>query len=219
MANPEKFLKKYSGKIIGVGDTFDFFRSSNPEETFEEYLDRTYKYWIHINTFIAGNHDAVLLERMHNDHKYILPWTRIYRNGPVLALHGHQLKFSFDQAQIMKYENMRYEARWFWDIEEWCCKTFYSFFTLHGKKAYAQDLSTLQEVDNMGLLDDKVETVITGHTHLPFNVKLMYKGKRYRVANCGSSLHGKVFKPIYVRKIDKWFVSDLHLGTAKSELN
>jgi len=71
----------------------------------------------------------------------------------------------------------------------------------------------------MGLLDDKVETVITGHTHLPFNVKLMYKGKRYRVANCGSSLHGKVFKPIYVRKIDKWFVSDLHLGTAKSELN
>jgi len=143
MANPEKFLKKYSGKIIGVWDTFDFFRSSNPEETFEEYLDRTYKYWIHINTFIAGNHDAVLLERMHNDHKYILPWTRIYRNGPVLALHGHQLKFSFDQAQIMKYENMRYEARWFWDIEECCCKTFYSFFTLDGKKAYAQALLTL----------------------------------------------------------------------------
>lgn len=219
MANPEKFLKKYSGKIVGVGDIFDFFRSSVDGETHDEYLVRTEPYWKHIDDFIVGNHDAVFLER----HKTIFKPVRIYRNGPVLAIHGHQLKFSFDQAQVMKYENKwttnRSVPSLFWDLEEWCCKTFNKYFTLHGKKAYAQALVTLEEVEKKGLLDDEIDTIITGHTHLPFNVKLHYKGKRYRVANCGSSLHGKVFKPIYVSRINKWFVSDLHLGTTKSELN
>ena len=219
MANPEKFLKKYSGKIVGVGDIFDFFRSSVPNEQHSEYLKRTEKHWQHLSDFIVGNHDAAFLDR----HKEVFNPIRIYRNGPVLALHGHQLKFSFDQAQVMKYENKwitnRSVPSLFWDFEEWCCKTFNKYFTLHGKKAYAQALVTLEEVEKKNLLDDRVDTVITGHTHLPFDVKLYYKGKRYRVVNCGSSLHGKVFKPVYVRRIDKWFVSDLHLGTAKSELN
>ena len=221
MANPRKFLEKYSGKVVGVGDIFDFYRSSVADETAEEYLERIKPYWKHINTFIVGNHDADLLKRFSK--QYGLASTRIYRNGPVLALHGHQLPFSFDQAQVMKYENKwvtnRSVPSVFWDLEEWCCKVFNKYFTLHGKKAYAQALLTLEEVEKKGLLTKEIDTIITGHTHLPFNVKLFYKGKRYRVANCGSTLHGKVFKPVYIRRIDKWFVSDLHLGTAKSELN
>ena len=78
---------------------------------------------------------------------------------------------------------------------------------------------TLNEVDKKGLLTDDINTIITGHTHLPFSVRLHYGKKRYRVANCGSTLTGKKFKPIYIREIDRWFVSDLHLGTAKSKLN
>ena len=215
MANPEKFLKKYSGKIVGVGDIFDHHRTSIVGESQELYLQRTEKYWKHLSDFIVGNHDAEILA----DYCFQFNPVRIYRNGPVLALHGHQLKFSFNQAQIMKYEKMRYESRLLWDVEEWFCKTFHKYFRLKGKKAYAQALVTIEEVDCRGLLDDKVDTIITGHTHLPFDVKLNYKGKKYRVVNCGSSLHGKVFKPVYVRRIDRWFVSDLHLGTAKSELN
>jgi len=220
MANPRKFLRKYSGKIVGVGDIFDHYRSSIAGETMDQYLARTSQDWMHISDFIVGNHDAVLLEKHYKD---VFKPVRIYRNGPVLALHGHQLKFTDNQAQMLKYENKwatnKSVPSLFWDFEEWCCKTFNKYFMLHGKKAFAQALVTLEEVEKKGLLDDKVDTVITGHTHLPFDVRLYYKGKRYRVVNCGSSLHGKVFKPVYVRRIDKWFVSDLHLGTAKSELD
>ena len=188
-------------------------------ENEKEYLARTKKYWKHIESFVIGNHDAALLR----GNKQQFNPTGAYINGPVLALHGHQLQFSFDQAQVMKYENKWITNRTipslFWDVEEWCCKTFNKYFTLHGKKAFAQAIVTLEEVEKKGLLTDKIDTVITGHTHLPFDVRLYYKGKRYRVVNCGSTLHGKVFKPVYVRRIDRWFVSDLHIGTAKSELN
>lgn len=219
MTNPEKFLKRYSGKIVGVGDIFDFSRSSVSNETHDQYLKRTKRWWKHIGNFVIGNHDSVFLER----HKDIFNPVRIYRNGPALALHGHQLKFTFNQAMIMKYEQ-----KWktdiakpslFWDVEEWLCMKFNKYFKIHGKKAYAQALSTLEEVEKKGLLDDKVRIIITGHTHLPFKTKITYKGREYKVINCGSSLHGKKFNPIYVGEIDRWFVSDLHLGTAKSLLN
>lgn len=217
--NPKTFLKKHSGKIVGVGDIFDFFRSSVPNETHEEYLERTKEWWVHLSTFIVGNHDSSFLQR----HKSTFNPIRVYKNGSVLALHGHQLKFAFDQAMVMKYE-----LKWatqipipsvFWDIEEWCCRVFNQYFSLHGKKAYAQALTTIGDIDREGLLTEEVDIIITGHTHLPFDVDISYKHKKYRVVNCGSSLHGKKFKPIYIESIDRWFVSDLHLGTNKSILN
>lgn len=219
MLNLDKFLEKNSGRIVGVGDIFDHYRSSIIGETAEQYLERTKKWWIHISDFVIGNHDAYLLEKFKDRFNPV----RIYRNGPVLALHGHQLKFSFNQAKMFEYEN-----KWttnvsipslFWDFEEWCCKKFNKYFSLHGKKAYAQALTTVEEIDRKGLLDDNVEIIITGHTHLPFRVKLFYKHKRYTVVNLGSTLHGKKFKPIFISEINKWFISDLHLGTAKSKLN
>lgn len=213
------FLKRKSGRIIGVGDIFDHFRSSVVGESTKEYLERTKKYWQHIDHFIIGNHDAVLLRK--NKDKFKVH--NIYREGPVLALHGHQLKFSFEQAKIMKYEDKWHTEKagpsLFWDAEEWICKKFNKYFNLRGEKAYAQAISNLQELDKHGLLTEEINTIITGHTHLPFRERVKYKGKEYRVVNCGSSLHGKKFNPIYVEEIDKWFVSDLHLGTSKSLLN
>ena len=215
----EKFLCKHSGRIVGVGDIFDHSRSSVHGETKEDYLTRTNIHWQHIDTFVHGNHDSMFLK----DFKH-LKSCRIFKERNVLALHGHQLLFTFNQSRILKYEHRFYakfhsRSSWFWDFEEWCCKTFNKFFMLHGKKAYAQALTTLEEVEKKELLDAGVSVVITGHTHLPFDVKMFYKGKRYRVVNCGSTLHGKVFKPVYVRQINKWFISDLHLGTTKSKLN
>ena len=219
MANPEKFLKKYSGKIIGVGDTFDFYRSSITGETCDEYLIRTSVWWKHISNFIIGNHDAKFLNKFSDKFNPI----RIYRNGPVLALHGHQLKFTFNQAKIIKYEE-----KWdtdiakpslFWDIEEWFCKKFNKYFRIYGKKAYAQAISTIEECNKKGLIDDNTKVIVTGHTHLPFKTKIKWKDREFRVINCGSSLHGKKFNPIYVPEVDKWFISDLHLGTTKSILN
>ena len=42
---PKEYLEKYSGKIVSVGDTFDYYRSSIEGETQWEYLNRTYEYW------------------------------------------------------------------------------------------------------------------------------------------------------------------------------
>lgn len=219
MVNPKKFLKRYSGKIVGVGDTFDLSRSSIVGETSKEYLDRTAEWWSHISDFVEGNHDSKFLQKFKDQ----LNPVKIYRKGPVLALHGHQLKFTFNQSLIIKSEK-----RWdtdisrsslFWDIEEWFCAKFNKYFRVLGKKAYAQALSTLEEISKAGLLDDKVRIIITGHTHLPFRAKIKWKNKKYKVINCGSSLYGKKFSPVYIKEIDKWFVSDLHLGTAKSLLN
>lgn len=217
-----RFLKYNSGRIVAVGDTFDHYRSSVVGETEEAYLSRTRCYWKHIKHFVIGNHDAFLLRSTKNDVLKNSYCDYFLKDG-VLALHGHQLKFSFDQAQIMKYEK-----KWFvkkapidryWDIEEWFCKIFNRYFNLKGKRAYAQALNNLQELDNRGLLDESVHTVITGHTHLPFRKRVVYKNKRYRVINTGSSLHGKRFNPVYIKDLDLWFVSDLHLGSKKSKLD
>lgn len=214
-----KFLKSKKGRIVGVGDIFDHQRSSIVGETQQQYLERTKKYWSKIGDFVVGNHDAILLR----ENKDRLNVHEIYRKGPVLALHGHQLVFSFRQAQIIKYEQKwkvdRSESSLFWDVEEWFCSTFNKYFNLKGKKAYSQALSVIQEVDKAGLLDEKTRIIITGHTHLPFDTKVLFKGKKYRVVNCGSSLHGKRFNPVYIKEIKKWFVSDLHIGTKKSLLN
>lgn len=216
-----RFLDNHAGKIVGVGDIFDHSRSSVVGESIPQYLERTRQYWQSFDSFVIGNHDAFLLRKY--GPKYRLCQTDIYRNGPVLALHGHQLKFSFQQAKVIKYEREWYKEKsqgsMFWDIEEFFCRTFHKYFRLRGKRAYSQALLALQEIDKAGLLDDEVTTVIMGHTHLSYKQKVEYKGKKYKVINCGSSLHGKKFNPYYCEEIDRWFVSDFHLGTAKSVLN
>jgi UDP-2,3-diacylglucosamine pyrophosphatase LpxH len=217
--NINKFMKRYSGRIIGVGDIFDFYRSSINNESQYDYLDRTAQWWKHIDVFIEGNHDAFLLRK----YKDIFNPIRIYKKGPVLALHGHQLKFTNKQAKMIEYERKwntdRSKHSLYWDIEEWICAQFCKRFNIKGKRAYSQALSTITEIDKQNLLDDKVSIIITGHTHLPFKTKVKYKNKEYKVVNCGSTLYGTKFNPIYVREIDRWFISDLHLGTKKSKLN
>lgn len=219
MTKPSKFLERYSGKIVGVGDIFDFYRSSVLNEKATDYIKRTEKWWKHIEVFIEGNHDSMFMRRF----KDIFQPIRIYRRGPVLALHGHQLKFTYKQAEMIKYEQKwdveTPQPSLFWDFEEWVLKKVNKFFKMHGKRAYAQALTTLEECEKRGILDDRVKIIITGHTHLPFKTKVTWKGKEYKVVNCGSSLHEKKFNPVYVPEIDRWFVSDLHLGTAKSVLN
>lgn len=219
MSDIAKFLKKQSGKIVGVGDIFDYSRSSIVGETYANYLERTKPYHDHIKMFIHGNHDSMFLKAHH-----FLPQCRRYRNKNVLAIHGHQLIYTFDQSRILKYEHRWHsklaQASLFWDCEEWVIKVFNKYFIKHGKKAYAQALSVLTEIDQAGLIDsDEIDTVIVGHTHLPFDVEVGYKGRKIRVANCGSATHGGKFNPIYVKEIDTYFVSDLHLGTSKSKLN
>lgn len=214
-----KFLRKNSGRIIGVGDIFDHSRSSISGETKEAYLARTKRYWKHIRTFIHGNHDSMFL----NDFDH-LNSVRIYKKKNVIALHGHQLQFTFKQSRILKYEHRFYakmhsKSSVFWDVEEWFCRKFNKYFAIHGKRAYAQGLSVLSELDKAGMLSDEIDTIIVGHTHLPFDVKVNHNGKRYRVANCGSSNHGQKFNPIFVKSINRWFVSDFHMGTNKSKLN
>jgi len=212
--SPEHFLNKYSGKIVGVGDIFDLKRSAIVGESERDYLKRTEKWWKHIVSFVVGNHDAALLRRNFSDSQ------EFYKNKNVLALHGHQLKFTFNQAKIMEYEkywDVQFsEDSIMHDIEEFVFSVFNKFFSLHGKRAYAQALSTLEGIDKRNMLSEDVDIVITGHTHLSFDEKIIYKNKKYRVINCGSSLHGKKFNPVYVEEIDLWFVSDLHLGTIKS---
>ena len=219
MNSIERFLEEHSGKIVGVGDIFDYKRSSVTHETMNNYLIRTEKWWRHIETFVIGNHDAQLLNRCKDRFNSV----RIYKNNNVLAIHGHQLRMAFEQARIIKYEsNWSLDLPFpsiLKDIEEWTYRTFNKYFTLQGKRKYAQALATLSCIDNANLLDDNIDTIITGHTHLPFDTTILFKGRRIRVMNLGSSLHGKKFNPEYVKSIDRYFVSDLHLGTNKSKLN
>jgi len=221
LSDIEQFLQKHSGKIVAVGDTFDFYRSSMLGENSSEYLARTAKYWTHISDFVIGNHDAKFLE----EYRDMFNPVRIYKNGPVIALHGHQLRAKFDKVCILRNEKMWHtkiaKKSIFWDIEEWICKKLNKYFTMVGDRAYNQALKTIKELLDKGLLDKRVRVIITGHTHLPFDVRVYCypKNRWYRVINCGSTLHSKVFNPIYIEEIDKYFVSDLHLGTNKSILN
>ena len=148
---------------------------------------------------------------------------RVYQNrfrtlGAIL-----ELKFTQDQAEMIrseeKWDTDIVKSSIIWDIEEWFCRKFNKYFKIHGKKAYAQAITTLEECEKLKILDERVRIIITGHTHLPFKAKIKWQGREYRVINCGSSLYEKKFNPVYIREVDRWFVSDLHLGTAKSKLN
>ena len=215
---PHYLLQAYSGKIVSVGDTFDHYRSSVVNETIGAYLYRTEQYWAHISDFVIGNHDSRFLE--HNKQFNAIEF---YKNGSILAFHGHQLWFSFNKKKIKEYESKWFsfvsEDSLFWDIEEWIVKKANKYFKLDVAKAKIQAYKNLSVMDKMGQLTEEIDTIITGHTHLAFDVTITYKDKEYRVINLGSCLHEKEFNPVYIESIDKWFVSDLHLGTAKSVLN
>lgn len=153
---------------------------------------------------------------------YLNGYVEIYREGSVMAFHGHQLWFDFDLAKIEYYEK-----KWscevsssslFWDIEEWVVGKLNKYFQLDKKQAYVQAFKTLSCLNKLGQLYPETDTVITGHTHLPFDVEINFRGKEYRVVNLGSALKGKPFNPVYIKSIDKLFISDLHLGTKKSLL-
>lgn len=215
---PVELLEKYSGKIVSVGDTFDHLRSSVINETMDAYIARTKSYWQHISDFVIGNHDSRFLE-----YNKQFNATEFYKNGSVLAFHGHQLWFSFNRKKIKEYEYKWFsfvsEDSLFWDMEEWVLRKFNKYFKLDVAKAKMQAYKNLSVMNKVGQLTDEIDTVITGHTHLAFDVEIIYLGKLYRVINLGSALHEKEFNPVYIEKIDKLFVSDLHLGTAKSILN
>lgn len=216
---PIDYLQKYSGRIVSVGDTFDHKRSSIIGETQKEYLDRIEAYWCHIEVLIKGNHDAILLED--NFKEELIP--EYYKKGSVLAFHGHQLCFSFNRKSLKDYEfkwkASKSEYSLICDIEEWIYKVFNKYFKLDQEKAADIALNKLKKIDSQSLLTAEIDTIITGHTHLAYDVQVIYKDKKYRVINLGSPLYGKEFNPVYIPSIDKLFVSDLHLGTNKSLLN
>lgn len=208
------FLEKHSGKIIGVGDIFDYSRSPILGETEQEYIIRTAPYWKHFEFFVTGNHDFSFLEK-----NFKLDSSRIFHEENVLAIHGHQLTCNFNQELIEKYEGkFDREPRFslFWEIEERLLAWGNKFFRRSEKSAKRRALSILKKLDGRKLLWDTTNTVIVGHDHLAFDVKVEFKGKVYRVANCGSGCKGFEFNPVYVEEIDRWFVSDLHLGTRKA---
>lgn len=213
---PKQYLEKYSGKIVSVGDTFDYYRSSIEGETQWEYLNRTYQYWKHIRIFVRGNHDSYFLREN-------CPSFEIYREKNVIAFHGHQVWVDFDEVKLKLLE-----SKWitnnpkkslFWDIEEAILLFLNKRFQLNKKQSYIQAFNTLSCLNKHKLLSEEIDTVITGHTHLPFDVKINYRDKEYRVINLGSTLKGKPFNPVYIESVDKLFISDLHLGTNKSIFN
>lgn len=216
---PKELLENHSGKIVAVGDTFDHYRSSVVGETMEQYLARTEQYWKHISEYVTGNHDSRLLT--HFKDKFNA--SEFYKEGSVLAFHGHQLWFAFNKDKVKNYEKNWFTSiapkSIFWDIEEWACKAFNKYFLLNKRQMYIQAYTNVRTLHKAGLLSKDLDTIITGHTHIPFDIQISFLGKNYRVVNLGCPLHGKKFNPVYIKKIDRWFVSDLHLGTIKSILN
>ena len=211
----EGFLKENSRKIVGVGDIFDYSRSSIIGESEEDYLNRTKKYWENFEHFIVGNHSANFLRRNFQKNKV----SNVYRKENVLALHGHQFTCDFNPELISKYESkFDHSPKFslFWEIEERTIAWGNKLFRRDSISASKRALEILKMLDKRDYLKNEVDTVIVGHDHLAFDTKVMYNEKMYRVANCGSGCKGFEFNPVYVEKIDRWFVSDLHLGTSKS---
>lgn len=206
------FFEQNSGKIISVGDTFDYSRSFLYDETETAYIERTRHIWRHIHTFVYGNHDKKFLERnFSNSLEY-------YREGEVLAFHGHQFQCKFQRCIINKYEQKfdhKPKHSLFWDIEEKLLETFNSFFIPDEETAKNRALKKLRILEKNAVKMD-FNILILGHTHLPYDVKVNYNGKDYRVVNLGSACKNQVCNKAYIESINKWFVSDLHLGTKKS---
>lgn len=211
-------LLKYSGRIVSVGDTFDHKRSSVEDESIEDYLERTSPWWKHIEHFVHGNHDAVFLKVNSQ-----LKSSEFYKEGNVLALHGHQLSYNFDYKKIDLVE-----ASWFvrkskfslfWEIEEFFVNNLNKLFQVKGWLARTYAKVCLKRIMKQGLLDANTNVVIMGHTHLPFDVLVEFQGKTFRVINLGSTLKKCKWNPVYIPEIDKLFISDLHIGTNKSRLN
>lgn len=210
-------FKENSGKIIGVGDIFDYSRSYVIDESPQEYLARTNQHHKHFELFIHGNHDAKFLDQ-NLDPKYV---TKEYDNQGVLAIHGHQIQTLFCKKAVEKYEqrfNSNPRTSLYWDFEEWLLSAFNKYFIPEGIKASKRAKRKLGILERAGYDLSKYHTIISGHTHLPYDIKVDYKGKTIRVANCGSGCTGQTINPVYVEKLDRWFVSDLHLGTKKSVL-
>lgn len=216
------FLLENSGKIVAVGDTFDLKRSCIKGEKFLDYYFRVLPFACHIKYFIKGNHDSRFLDTLKIKHERNLRGVEYFKLDGILAFHGHQIRANYDPKRITKKED-KYDveqqcAQLSDDLEEWACCTFNKFFVPKKKGAKKHALKVLNMLDAQNLLPYDVHTVIHGHTHLPYDVQVEFKGREYRVANCGSSLNNKIFNPIYIESLDLWFISDLHLGTKNTKL-
>lgn len=230
----EGFLEEYSGRIIAVGDTFDLKRSSVVGETGHAYLKRTEKWHQHIKTFIKGNHDYDLLTQNKNDR--VEP-ALVRHYGPALCFHGHQLTTGVftkkERLYLKKWNGNESIPSLYEDVKEWMFTEWASKFTPKNKgaKRWADRVVDLCAAHK--LIQRYTRYIIFGHFHLPFIYDTSYSGIfrisqsgiivhrtiPIRIINLGSALRGNVFNPVYVREIDKWFVSDLHLGCKKSVLD
>lgn len=214
-----KFLLKNGSKTIALGDTFDFKRNDVSEDE-NEYLEKTSLYHKLIGYFVGGNHDFYFVKRNRKRLNSVLNLVNVKKN--VLFFHGHQLFTGFytpKEWRYLKYYNTGPRFNPFSKLEWFLCKNFAEFFIPPESKAKDIAINVLTKCEKAGILSDRISVVVTGHTHLPYDVNVTYKGKGYRVANCGSAVMGSEFKPVYVNDIDRWFVSDLHLGTEKTLCN
>ncbi len=182
----------HSAKIISLGDTFDLTRVKG--------FVSPYKYWLNtkewhqnIEYFIKGNHDAKFLEYIKciSKDKKILD-DDFVNFGPVLCFHGHQpycgIGTDKEKKWLNNWDNIFPKKSLFYDIEEWLFVNFVDYFRLSKKSQKQLAIFILKFLDKEGKLGDNVKYVISGHTHLAFNIEVEYKGKRYIVVNCGSAL-------------------------------
>lgn len=218
--HPMEYLETHSGKIVGLGDIFDFKRSKIKEGGPFRYWQETHKWHKHLFKMIPGNHDWRFMG-FFNDKKIIME--NFVEFGPVLAFHGHQqfcgVGTDREKRWLDNWDCVRPKKSLFYDIEEWFFVNFAKFFYPGEKRQECLALITLNFLDREGVLSDNIKYVISGHTHLPVDVTVKYKGKEYRVVNTGSALKGNKFNPVYIEEVDLHFVSDLHLGSAKSVLS